>query len=171
MRPDRLEQHAHGLGGEVHAVADDLEDGLATGRGPEGGGDRAGRAVVQRRHPVEDVGDQRTAAPRRQLADPVERGAGGAGVGVGMPDRRHHGGRGQLPDEGVGARALGGEGHLDHASAAGLGQRVDEGRVGVDQRRGVLGAAAGHGEERPLEVDADQRAVVDQPRACGDAVE
>ena len=99
-----------------------------------------------------------------ELADPVERGAGGAGVGVGMPDRRHHGGRGQLPDQGVGAAGARGRRSSGPRPAAGLGQRLDEGRVGVDQRRGVLGAAAGHGEERTLEVDPGERAVVDQPR-------
>ena len=41
-RTDGLEEHPHGLGGEVDPVADHLEDGLAAARGPERRRDRAG---------------------------------------------------------------------------------------------------------------------------------
>ena len=127
--------------------------------------------MVQWRHAVEDVGDERAAAPRPELEHPVQRGPGGDGVGVGMPDRRDDARCGQLGHQRLRAGAFGGEGHLDHAAASGLGQGLDEGRIGVDEGAGVLSAAPHHGEERTLEVDPRERAVGHEPGARGHAVE
>ena len=73
LRPDEVEQHPHGLRRQVHAVADDLEHRLAPGGLRQAGGHRAGRPVVQRRHAVEHVRDQRSPAARRGLEGRPER--------------------------------------------------------------------------------------------------
>ncbi len=112
-----LEEHPHRLGGQVDAVADHLEDRLPlTGRAQRGG-DGTGRAVVQRRHAVEDVRHQRPAGTDPELDDAVERGPRGRGVGVGMPHSRYDPGGDQLLGELAGAGALRGEGHLDEVPA------------------------------------------------------
>ena len=117
-RAHRLEEHPHGLGGEVDAVTDDLEDRFALTGGAERGGDGPGRAVVQRRHAVEDVRHQRATTAGAELEDAVEGLPCGGRVGVGMPHRRHHAGGGQLVDEVTSTGALGGERHLDDVPRA-----------------------------------------------------
>ena len=105
-------------GGEVHAVADDLEDRLAAAGLGQAGGHRAGGAVVQRRHAVEDVGDQRPAAARRgSSADRSAAHAVAASASV-CPTP----GRMPRPASSAGQRvsagAFRGEGHLGQRAAA-----------------------------------------------------
>ena len=103
-------------------------------------------AVVERRHPVEEVRDQRGCAVAQE---PL----GGGGGGVGVADRHEHPAVGEEVGECIGAGQLGGDRHHAHVPASRLDQRLREADVGRQHPGGVLGAAAGGGQERPLQVD------------------
>ena len=126
---------------------------------------------MQRRHAVEDVGDEGASAPRPELETrssaaravrrrrryarpPARRPAAASCVTSASAPRRS------------GAKVI-----WTTPPRSGLGQRVDEGRIGVDEGAGVLSAAPRHGEERTLEVDPRERAVGHEPGARRHAVE
>ena len=73
------------LVGEVHAVGDELHVRRPAGQGVQGGGDRAWPAVVQRLHPVEQMGDQGPAQGPQRLAE-------GACVCAGVTETDEHSG-------------------------------------------------------------------------------
>ena len=102
--PTQVEHHPDGRRGEVHAVGDELDDGLAARGGGEARRDRAGVAVVQRPHAVEQVRDGRagrTGAPgaAERRAGLRDRGSVGDARrdGVGVPERRDGADLGERP--------------------------------------------------------------------------
>ncbi len=95
--PDGLEDHPDDLGGDVHAVGDELDHGVAAGGRGERGGDRAAGAVVHRGHPVEEVGDEGRRA--LEVGDLGEGACREGGVGVGVADGRADAVLDEGPDE------------------------------------------------------------------------
>ena len=122
----------------------------------------------QRRHAVEEVGDERQPA-----ATPGARPAAARAARAVVRSRRRCGrARPAIPSRAsadgsrVGARALRGPRHLrDGAGPRLQHQVVEQLEVGVDERGRVLRAAPHRRQERTLEVYAGQLAVADQRRA------
>src|SRR5690606_25419114 len=85
-RADEVDDGAHGRVVEVHAVGDELDDGVAARGGGDRGGYGPGGAVVPGRHAVEQVcdgGPRRAHARRREeVAGLGECALGRGGVGV-----------------------------------------------------------------------------------------
>ena len=73
----------------MDTVTDHLQNRVTTGGGGRAGADRARRPVVQGRHTVEDVGDQRSSTTWRRVQAGAKCSPGGLGVTVGVA----HGGQ------------------------------------------------------------------------------
>ena len=175
VTPQGLKHVQDDGGAEVHAVADHLQDALAALGGRQELGHGPGRAVVHGAHAVEQVGGGRARGADRfagleALGDAGggvgQGGTHGGGLGVGVPE----GGQRPALDEGSvdavvagDAGLLRGDGHGDDVPAAELDELAGQGGVGVDDVGGVLGAAALHRDEGPLEVDAGELSVLAQP--------
>ena len=174
VAPQGLEHVQDDGGAEVHAVADHLQDALAALGGRQELGHGPGRAVMHGAHAVEQVGGGRARGADRlagleALGDAGggvgQGGAHGGGLGVGVPE----GGQRPALDEGRvdavvagDAGLLRGDRHGDNVPTAELDELAGQGGVGVDDVGGVLGAAALHRDEGPLEVDAGELAVLAQ---------
>ena len=161
-RSDGVEHELHGGAVEVHAVGDELDDGLAAGGGTQGCRDGTGGAVVQRRHTVEEVGDQGETAADAATEDGAQGTGAGGVVGVGVPERTDHAVPGQGRGEAARRIAFGGERHVQEATSGGGHQGVHEVEVDVDEDLRVLGAAAHRRQERALEVHAGEVACIDE---------
>ena len=164
--PHQREDRADGGRVQMVAVRDEFDDGAAGGRRLEAGGDGAGAAVVRRRHGVEEVGhggplgEAVEAGGRELLAGQPQRGGGRLGVGVGVADGGNDAVLGQLLHEPVGVGQLGRVGHGAQLAAGDGDQLVHEVGVRIGEEGGVLRAAAGGGQERPLGVDPLDQAVL-----------
>ena len=97
----RVEHQLDHLGCDVDAVGNEFDDRLAPGGRGEGSGGRAPVAVVEGRHTVEQVRDERGATGG--LGDGGERGAHLGGAGRGVPDRGVDAKARQGGDEAIGA--------------------------------------------------------------------
>ena len=143
--------HPHHGRVQVHQVGDQLDGHPLV---VQQRADRAGLAVVQRAHPVEQVGGDRRAR--------VDRGHDLGQRGVGVPDR----GDGALADQPAdrvhGVGQLGGQGDHPHRALARVEQGLHRRAVRRTQDGRVVRAAAGRRQERALQVDAAERAVRDQ---------
>ena len=110
--------------------------------------------MKQGRHGIEEV--------RGHGGTGIDGSARGIAVRCGMPDRRDGSAIDNDADRFQGTRKLGGKGHHPDAPVA----HIEDARhligVGRAQRCRVVGPAVGAGNPRPLEVDAAQRAVVDE---------
>ena len=118
------------------------------------GGDRAGGAVPERRHRVEEVGGDggsRLDGLDRLLVR-----------GVRVPDGRDHAVFGEQPYGVQAAGQFGREGDHPGLAARRVDQLADLGRVRVAQQRLGVRALAARGDERALEVDAGQVALFGQ---------
>jgi predicted RNA polymerase sigma factor len=141
---------------QVRPVGDRLTGDPPVGGGVEQRARRARLPVVQRAHAVEQVG--------RVAGTGVDGGRGDLGGRVGVADSRDHAGRHRGTDQ------LGRPGQLgrdrDHAQvpAGGRAQPFEGGQVRVDQVPGILGAAPGRRQERPLQVNAVDDTLVGQIR-------
>ena len=90
------------------------------------------------------------------------------GVGVGVPERREHPGALEQRGDRLGAGQLGGERHHPDVPRPASSQAPSRPRRrGRRSAAGVVGAPAGGAQERPLEVDADDRARRRRRRRCG----
>ena len=85
----------------MHTVADELDHCLAASGGCQRRTGRTGLVVVERSHPVEQMGHQGPTSPET-VSSVIERGIGGVGVGIGVPDRGHQAAAGQDVDDRVG---------------------------------------------------------------------
>ena len=155
---------AHERGIHVNGVADQLGDSSAASGIRKELGDRTGVAVVQRAHAVEQVGDRRAGAALglhlREMLTRVGQGLASLHrVGIGVSPGRQRSpideGFGNRPGS-VGARLLGGKRHGQRVALAVLDEGARQVRVGIDDKRRILGSAALVGDERALEVDASE---------------
>jgi hypothetical protein len=164
---NQIEEHPHGGGCQVDTVTDHLEDRLTPRGGGQARADWTWRAVVQGRHTVEDVGDQRPSTAWRRVQCGAKCGPGGLGVTVGVADGGQDGVGAQHRRESLRAGTFGSEGHLGDrvrrtCLRRRLRQRLDQTRVHIAEGRWVLGAAALHRQERPLQMYAGEVASGDQ---------
>jgi hypothetical protein len=116
----------------MDTVTDHLQNRLTTGGGGQAGADRARRAVVQGRHTVEDVGDQRPPTPRRRVEAGAKCGPGSLGITGCVADGGHDGVRTQQLRKVRRAGAFWREGHLGD-------------RLGRARGRGCLSQGANQG--------------------------
>ena len=137
---------------QVGAVVDQLDgDPLVL----QEGGDRAGRRG----------GAGRGMALNRWVATlaPASTASSGRLVGrVGVPDGGDDAVVGEQPYGVQPAGQFGGERHHPRGAAGGVDQLADVRGVGVAQQRRVVGAAAAARDERALEVDAGEVALLDE---------
>ena len=135
----------------MYAVSDDLAGHTRVG---EEDADGPGVSVKQGRHGVEEVGGHGGTG--------IDGSARGIAVRCSMTDR----GKGTAIDDDAdriqGTRKLGGKSHHPDAPLAHIEDARHLVGVGQAQRCRVVGPAVGAGDPRPLEVDAAQRAVVDE---------
>ena len=170
-RSGEVERHPDGVGREVAAVRDDLQDGIAARRAPQCDPDGAGTAVVHGGHAVEDVRNEGSVIPHpgvgTALPGQTEPVGGAFGVRAGVTDR----GDGADLDEGlqhpVRDVPLGGDGHLHDRGDGprlgdGLAEAGDEGGHPVGEHRGVLRPPALLRQEGALDVDAGQLSLRDE---------
>jgi hypothetical protein len=111
---------------------------------------------MQRRHAVGQVRDQGRAV--KPVDGPPHRVVAGVGVAEGHGDA----GFPQDLDDIAGTGEFGGDRHHLDRAAAGLDEFPGEHGIGFEKPLRVLRAAAPFGQERPLEVDAQQVTVGDQ---------
>ena len=135
-------EEADDLGIEVDAVDDRLDDDVGA---HQRGADDSRVAVTERPHRVEDVGDRAHAA--------VERRVGLGRRRVAVPERDRDAARVEQVDQLERARELGRERHQPHGTCR--EQALEQRRIGVAPRRQAVRAEAPRGEERALEVDAE----------------
>ena len=164
--PRHLVAHHRGLGSQTEGQADhhrvhvyEIGDhrGDESGHG-ECGADQSGRAVVQRRHPVEEVGHQ----GRPGLV-------GGAGVlvpGGRVSERDSDSGGRKRPDgseTGIGLRRQG-----DQCNQVGVfaAEHIDEALIDRSYHRRGMGARCA-AEERTFEVDAEDGVRPEVPHRSG----
>ena len=148
----------------MDGVADQLGDGAAARGVREEFGDRAGVAVVQWAHAVEQVRDRRTGASlglrlREMLTRVCQSLARLYRVGIRVAPGRYR----SPIDKGLGNRSgtvgiglLRGQRHRQRVALAIVNKRASQVRVGINDVGRVLRTAALMRNERPLKVDAGE---------------
>ena len=150
---DHLRHQSDQRGVEVAAVVDELTRDI----GLQGGSHQARRAVVQRRHGVEEMGGVVGAG--------ADRGRRLFKGGVGVPHGHDHAPPAQRCDERDRSVELGGKRHHSQPAAGRGDQAVQHRAIRGDDVRRVLGPAAGGGEERALQVGSEHVAARRGPAA------
>ena len=137
----------------MHTVSDELDHHPRVG---QQGQYRSGSALVQRRHPVEQMGGH--AGPG------VDRGSGDIAITVGVAHRRHHPVVGQIANRGDRPRQFRGDGDHHHSAATGTNQRGDFVRIRGPEQIDVVGTALVTADPRTLQVDTRECPVIHQRR-------